>query len=61
MQHNVGTTDKIIRVAIGMLIIGAGVYFKSWWGLLGLIPLLTASISFCPLYSLFKMRTNKDQ
>ncbi|MEN8216307.1 MAG: YgaP-like transmembrane domain [Pseudomonadota bacterium] len=32
MKANVGTGDKIFRVIVGLGIIGAGVYFQSWWG-----------------------------
>ncbi len=52
MKCNVGKTDKIIRLIIGVTVIVLGIVFKSWWGAVGLIPLLTASISFCPLYTL---------
>jgi len=32
----------IIRFVIGVIIIGLGFYFQSWWGLIGLVPLMTA-------------------
>ncbi len=57
MIKNIGKTDKIIRIIIGIAIIGAGIYFKSWWGLLGILPLITASISWCPVYVPFKIST----
>ena len=59
MKANMGKTDKIIRVILGIAIVALGVYFKSWWGALGLIPLLTATISWCPLYAPFKISTKK--
>jgi hypothetical protein len=59
MERNIGGADKAARYVAGILIVAAGLYFKSWWGLIGLIPLLTASISFCPLYTLFKWNTAK--
>ena len=59
MKSNVGSTDKIIRVILGLGIIGAGVYFKNWLGLIGLVPLLTAFMGFCPLYSLFGINSCK--
>ncbi|MEZ4647885.1 MAG: DUF2892 domain-containing protein [Candidatus Eisenbacteria bacterium] len=49
-MRNVGNTDRIIRIVLGLALIGAGVYFKAWWGAIGLVPLLTAAIGFCPLY-----------
>jgi len=60
MKCNVGRTDRIIRVIIGLLIGAIGIYFKSWWGLIGLIPLLTALIGWCPLYLPCKINTRKE-
>ncbi|MFZ5940030.1 MAG: YgaP family membrane protein [Bacteroidota bacterium] len=57
MKKNVGKTDKIIRIALGLVIAAAGIYFKSWWGLVAIIPLGTALISFCPLYGIFGLST----
>jgi predicted RND superfamily exporter protein len=57
MTCNVGKTDKIVRVIIGLVIVALGFYFKSWWGLLAIIPLLTAAIGFCGLYVPFKIST----
>lgn len=50
MMRNVGQMDRGIRVVAGLGIVAAGVYFKSWWGLVGLVPLLTATLGWCPLY-----------
>ena len=50
MQANVGSTDRILRIVAGLLIIGAGFYFQSWWGAVGLVPLLTGLIRWCPAY-----------
>lgn len=59
MKCNVGTTDKVIRIILGLGIGAAGIYFKSWWGLIGLIPFLTAIVGFCPLYPIFGVSTCK--
>ena len=50
MKCNVGKTDRIIRVILGLGIIGAGVYYQSWLGVIGVIPLATAALGWCPLY-----------
>jgi len=50
MKPNVGGIDRILRILAGLAILGAGYYFKSWWGLIGIIPLLTAVFRFCPAY-----------
>lgn len=57
MKTNVGFVDRVIRVVIGGAILGAGYYFKSWWGLVGLLPLLTAIVGFCPAYLPFGINT----
>lgn len=57
MKQNVGKTEKIIRVIAGASIIGAGVYFQSWWGAVGIIPIFTAAIGWCPAYVPFGIST----
>jgi len=61
MTCNMGKTDRIIRLIIGVAIAAAGFYYKSWWGLLAVIPLATAAIGFCPLYVPFKISTIRKQ
>ena len=55
---NVGTLDRALRVAVGLLLISL-VFIgpKTPWGWLGIIPLATATLSFCPLYAIFGIRT----
>jgi len=50
MKSNVGGADRIIRVILGVNIIAIGIYFKSWWGAIGIVPILTAAIGWCPAY-----------
>ena len=57
MLKNVGSADRNIRIGLGIAIIIVGVVLQSWWGLIGLLPLLTAGISFCPLYAVLGMST----
>jgi hypothetical protein len=57
MKQNVGKTDRAIRLLLALVIGLAGVYFKSWWGILCMVPLLTALTSFCPLYSILGINT----
>lgn len=59
MEKNIGTVDRVIRVVLGLAIIGAGVYYQSWWGVIGVIPLATAAIGTCPAYLPFGMSTCK--
>lgn len=57
MKTNVGSADRIVRFIAGIAILGAGYYFKSWWGLVGLGPILTGTIRFCPAYVPFGLST----
>ncbi|RLA05617.1 MAG: DUF2892 domain-containing protein [Gammaproteobacteria bacterium] len=50
MQCNIGNTDRIMRGIFGLAIIAAGVYFQSWWGAIGIMPIFTAAIRWCPAY-----------
>lgn len=57
MQGNMGTIDRALRALVGVGIVAAGVYFKAWWGLVGLIPLATAAVGWCPAYLPFGLST----
>jgi len=59
MEKNVGSADKVVRIVVGLAMIGAGAYFGSWWGAVGLIPILTAVTGICPGYMPFGMSTCK--
>lgn len=50
MKANVGSIDRVLRIIVGLIILGAGYYYQSWWGLVGLVPLLTGIFRFCPAY-----------
>jgi len=39
------------------VLIVLGFVFRSWWGLLGLLPLVTALVGWCPAYVPFKLST----
>lgn len=61
MKSNMGTTDRILRAIIGIVIIAIGYYYQSWWGAVGLIPLLTSIFRFCPAYCPLKFSTDKKE
>jgi len=61
MKCNVGSADKVVRIIIGLVLIVLGFIFKSWWGAIGLIPIITALISWCPLYVPFGISTCKTK
>lgn len=58
---NVGAADRIIRVVIGVALI-ALVFMgpRTVWGWIGVIPLATAFIGWCPIYRVLGLRTCKS-
>ncbi|VAX27125.1 hypothetical protein MNBD_IGNAVI01-1336 [hydrothermal vent metagenome] len=59
MKKNVGSVDRLLRLILAAVIIVWGVYAESWWGLIGLIPLMTGLMNWCPIYAPFKISTIK--
>jgi hypothetical protein len=58
MTRNVGGIDRILRIVAGLALIGLALMGTiGWWGFIGIVPLATAAVSFCPLYSLLGMNT----
>jgi hypothetical protein len=60
MKENVGNADRIARFAIGAAIMAAGIYYESWWGLLGLVTITTGLLRFCPAYVPLGMSTKPE-
>lgn len=60
MRHNVGKTDRAARILAGLAIIGVGVLAQSWWGAVGLVPLLTGVIRWCPAYVPFHFTSDRS-
>jgi hypothetical protein len=56
-KKNVGNIDSMVRVIIGSAILVLGVIAENWWGLIGLIPLISGAISWCPVYRVFGVST----
>lgn len=61
MKPNVGGIDRILRLIVGLAMLGAGFYFKSWLGLIGLLPILTATLRFCPAYLPFGLTSCRTE
>lgn len=63
MKKNVGTIDRVLRFLVGGLLIAYALNLISpdtgynVWGWIGIIPILTAFVSFCPAYRLLGIRT----
>ena len=65
MKLNESGMDRIIRVILGIVLVGLdlGGVISGWVGIVGLVVgivlVLTGAVGFCPLYAMFKLRTNK--
>ncbi len=60
MKANVGTIDRVLRIVVGLVLIGlslGGVIGA--WGWIGLLPLATGIFRFCPAYTLLGIKTCK--
>ena len=59
MKKNIGSVDMWIRIILGVVVIALGIFYQSWWGVIGVIHLMTAFMRWCPVYLPFGIRTNK--
>ncbi|SEW07787.1 Protein of unknown function [Aliiroseovarius sediminilitoris] len=59
-KTNTGNIDRIIRIVVGLALLGW--YFFAGgpvWALIGIVPLVTGAIGSCPVYSILGMNTCK--
>jgi hypothetical protein len=64
MTRNVGTTDRVLRVILGLVLLSLLFVVEGgarWLGLIGLVPLLTGLAGSCPAYRLLGIRTCRTQ
>jgi hypothetical protein len=60
MTSNVGGIDRILRIVLGLVLVGlAATGTVGWWGWLGVVPLLTGAIGWCPPYAILGFNTCK--
>ena len=58
MSRNEGTIDRALRIIFGLALLSlVFVGPQTMWGLIGLVPLATGLIGWCPLYTLFGLNT----
>lgn len=58
MKPNVGSMDRKLRLLAGIGLAIGGIIFESYWGLIGIIVLITAVLNYCPLYALWGIDTS---
>lgn len=59
MKVTIGESERVIRVIVGTAILAIAIYYKSWWGLVGLEVLATGIFGWSPLYRFFEMSWNQ--
>ncbi len=60
LKKNVGKTDKIIRISLGVVLIVLAIVLNTWWlFILAVAALATAFVGFCGLYRVFGINTCK--
>ena len=59
MKQNVGSADRIFRMVLGLSIITWGLISQNWLGAIGLVPLATGFMRWCPAYLPFGISTCK--
>jgi hypothetical protein len=58
MKSNVGSIDRVVRIIAGLALLGLAVTGTiGWWGWLGVVPLATGLLSWCPAYALLGLST----
>lgn len=57
LRNNVGTIDRMLRAVVGLALVVWALVGGPVWAWIGVIPLVTAALGTCPLYSLFGMST----
>ena len=59
MSTNEGLIDRVLRVVVGLVLVAIALMGYSPWGWIGVVPLLTGLIGWCPAYMLFGIKTCK--
>ncbi|MCA0243843.1 MAG: DUF2892 domain-containing protein [Proteobacteria bacterium] len=58
MKSNVGGIDRILRIVVGLVLIGLAVTGHiGAWGWIGIVPVITGALGTCPLYSMLGFST----
>lgn len=58
MKVNVGMIDRALRIVVGVVLIALAAMGQiGLWGWIGVVPLATGLIGYCPAYSLFGLST----
>ncbi len=63
MTQNIGIIDRVVRILAGIALLVWGFVLSepvNYWGAVGIVPLFTALVSWCPAYTLIGLSTKKS-
>lgn len=61
LTANVGSADRVVRIIVGLVLIGLALSGQiGAWGWIGIVPLATAFLKFCPAYAIFGLKTCQE-
>lgn len=61
LTANVGSADRLVRIIVGLVLIGLALSGQiGAWGWIGIVPLATAFLKFCPAYAIFGLKTCQE-
>jgi TM2 domain-containing membrane protein YozV len=61
IKENVGGIDRTLRIIVGSALTAVGLWSFNWLGIVGLVLLFTATLSWCPLYLPFGFSTSHKE
>jgi hypothetical protein len=64
MEMNIGNLDKALRAVVGVALLSLIFILEGdarWWGLIGIVPILTVVLGWCPAYTLLNVSTSKTK
>jgi len=64
MEKNIGSVDKTLRIFVGLALLSLLFILEGnarWWGLIGIGPLVTTALGWCPAYTLIGVSTRKTK
>jgi hypothetical protein len=61
MKANIGMTERVVRMYLGVIIASVLIYFNSSWALIGIPVFVSGIAGICPLYSMLGINTVKGR
>ena len=59
MTCNVGDTERMARILVGLAFVGFAIGTQTWWAYIGVVPVITGISAWCPAYLPFGISTRK--